>query len=186
MWGGPEDDEYVTKDSGEKAVHSDGVQRDTQKGKRLFSLMFPKGVPMAQQLIVRVADLYTRGAEKYGDRNWENSKSADTLAHHEDALWRHFMNFYFNVQDGEDHAAAIVWNINAVELTRRNLQGSEVRQEITPENITDEQAVAALRAAAKEPLTMPAHCTRPGMEHAYCPGGSCASTCQRTGFAKWG
>ena len=77
-----------------------------------------------------MADLYTRGAEKYGDRNWENSKSADTLAHHEDALWRHFMNFYFNVQDGEDHAAAIVWNINAVELTRRNLQGSEVRQEI--------------------------------------------------------
>ena len=126
MWGGPEDEEgYVTKDSGEKAVHSDGVQRDTQKGKRLFTLMFPKGVPMAQQLIVRVADLYTRGAEKYGDRNWENSKSQDTLDHHEDALWRHFMNFYFGIEDGEDHAAAIVWNINAVELTRRNLKTAE-------------------------------------------------------------
>lgn len=307
MWGSAEigeDDEYVTKDSGEKAVYSDGVQRDTQKGKRLFTLMFPKGVPLAQQLFVRVTDLYTRGAEKYSSprligndelvswcscenqtailtglttlaacaetamseiyasatrssrsdsdgthasgpdgtgaesahqiwltaqellterlsrtdtadgpvlawtqktvsayllaraasarsawttsaqartwimttvqaepevffahavtkvwdssetrqlvfgehsptckshqllatsegistglgRNWENSKSADTLAHHEDALWRHFMNFYFNVQDGEDHAAAIVWNINAVELTRRNLKTAE-------------------------------------------------------------
>jgi hypothetical protein len=150
MWGNPEDDEeYVTRDSGEKAVHSDGVQRDTQNGKTLFTLLFPKGVPMAQQLMVRVAKLYTRGAEKYGDRNWENSRSADTLAHHEDALWRHFMNFYFGIQDGEDHAAAIVWNINAVELNRRNLQGSEVKQEITPENITDEQADAAFKAAAK-------------------------------------
>ena len=149
MWGNPEDDEeYVTRDSGEKAVHSDGVQRDTQNGKTLFTLLFPKGVPMAQQLMVRVAKLYTRGAEKYGDRNWENSRSADTLAHHEDALWRHFMNFYFGIQDGEDHAAAIVWNINAVELNRRNLQGSEVKQEITPENITDEQARAAFKAAS--------------------------------------
>jgi hypothetical protein len=110
---------------------------------------------MAQQLIVRVAELYTRGAKKYGDRNWENSKAPDTLEHHEEALWRHFMNFYFGVQDGEDHAAAIVWNINAVEVTRRNLQGSEVKQEITPENITDEAARAALRAAVREISTDP-------------------------------
>jgi hypothetical protein len=136
MWGNPEDDpEYITRDSGEKAVHSDGVQRDTQKGKRLFTLMFPRGVPLAQQLFVRVADLYTRGAEKYGDRNWENSKSQDTLDHHEAALWRHFMNFYFDVQDGEDHAAAIVWNINAVELCRRNLQGSAPDTRLTDEDI---------------------------------------------------
>jgi hypothetical protein len=192
MWGGPEDEpDYVTRDSGEKAVHSDGVQRDTNKGKRLFTLMFPKGVPMAQQLIVRVADLYTRGAEKYGDRNWENSKSADTLAHHEDALWRHFMNFYFGVQDGEDHAAAIVWNINAVELTRRNLQGSEVRQErvITPENITDEEADAALRAAAREAYDPEAPGNpRPQMcdqiPSTRCPGGSCGLSCQMTGFRR--
>jgi len=120
MWGSG--DAYVTRDSGEKAVHSDGVQRDKESGKTKFTLMFPEGVPMEQQLIVRVAELYTRGAEKYGDRNWENSCAPDTLVHHRDALWRHFMNFYFDVQDGEDHAAAIVWNINAVELTRRNIE----------------------------------------------------------------
>src|ERR1700744_4900809 len=56
---------YVTKDSGEKAVHSDGVQRDTQVGKTKFTLMFPRGVPMKDQLMVRIAELYTRGAEKY-------------------------------------------------------------------------------------------------------------------------
>lgn len=113
---------YVTKDSGEKAVHSDGVQRDIQDGKTLFTLLFPKGVPMNEQLIVRVAELYTRGAAKYGGRNWENTKAADTLEHHEESLWRHFMAFYFGVEDGEDHAAAIVWNINAVEMGRRNLR----------------------------------------------------------------
>jgi hypothetical protein len=104
------------------AVHSDGVQRDIQDGKTLFTLLFPKGVPMNEQLIVRVAELYTRGAAKYGGRNWENTKAADTLEHHEESLWRHFMAFYFGVEDGEDHAAAIVWNINAVEMGRRNLR----------------------------------------------------------------
>jgi hypothetical protein len=113
--------QFVTKNSGEKAFHSDGVQRDTDKGKTKYTLMFPLGVPMKEQLIVRVAELYTRGGESYGDRNWEDSSAGDTLTHHQDALWRHFMNFYFAIEDGEDHAAAIVWNINAVEMTRRNL-----------------------------------------------------------------
>jgi hypothetical protein len=132
MWGADEEsyrqeviDEaagYVTKDSGEKAVHTDGVQRDTNRGKTLYQLMFPKGVPKDEQLIVRLANLYTRGAEKYGDRNWENSSAEDTLEHHLDALWRHFMNYYFEVDDGEDHAAAILWNVNAVDLTRRNIK----------------------------------------------------------------
>jgi hypothetical protein len=162
---------YTTKDSGEKTVHSDGVQRDTQKGKRLFTLMFPKGVPLAQQLIVRVADLYTRGAEKYGDRNWEGSKGEDTLAHHEEALWRHFMNFYFDVQDGEDHAAAIVWNINAVELTRRNLKGSEPAVE--QQEAYDPNAPGKPRPQMCDQL----HSTR-------CPSGSCGVSCQMTGYRR--
>lgn len=113
--------DYVTHQQGEQAVHSDGVRRDTQDNKTLYTLMFPKGVPMSEQLIVRVAELYTRGGAKHGKRNWENSRAEDTLEHHTEALWRHFMKFFFDVQDGEDHAAAIVWNVNAVDLTRRNL-----------------------------------------------------------------
>jgi Domain of unknown function (DUF5664) len=131
---------FVTRDSGAKTVHSDGVQRDTQQGKTLFPLMFPRGVPMAEQLIVRVAELYTRGAEKYGDRNWEASGAEDTLDHHTEALWRHFMNFVFEVQDGEDHAAAVVWNINAIEQTRRNLAAMEQDRELDEQQ--DERASA--------------------------------------------
>ena len=113
---------YQTTHTGDMAVHSDGVKRDTQSGKTLYTLMFPKGVPMDEQLIVRVAELYTRGGARYGNRNWEDSSSEDTLEHHTEALWRHFMKFFFDVQDGEDHAAAIVWNINSVEMARRNIE----------------------------------------------------------------
>jgi hypothetical protein len=113
---------FLTRDSGKRAQHTDGVVRDKQDGKTKYTLMFPEGVPMPDQLIVRIAELYTRGGEKYGDRNWENSCAPDTLKHHTEALWRHFMNFFFDVQDGEDHAAAVFWNINAVELTRRRIQ----------------------------------------------------------------
>jgi hypothetical protein len=116
------DGRYFTRASGQRAQHTDGVVRDTEDGKTKYTLMFPEGVPMEDQLIVRIAELYTRGGKKYGDRNWENSCAPDTLKHHTDALWRHFMNFFFDVQDGEDHAAAIVWNINAMDLTRRNIR----------------------------------------------------------------
>lgn len=112
---------YTTKDSGKRAEHSDGVVRDTNDGKPRFDLMFPRGVPYDQQLMTRVAELYARGGVKYGDRNWEKSETEETLAHHEAAFMRHATKFLCGVEDGEDHAAAIVWNVNAVDLTRRKL-----------------------------------------------------------------
>ena len=131
------EDSYVTRDSGKKQVHSDGVQRDTRDGKTLYTLMFPKGVPLEEQLIHQVAELYTRGAEKYGDRNWENSRAEDTLEHHREALWRHFMKFFMGVQDGEDHAAAVVWNINAIEQTQRNLKADSSMSEDLKQRLTE-------------------------------------------------
>lgn len=130
--------EYVTKDSGKKTVHSDGVQRDTRDGKTLYTLMFPKGVPLEEQLIHRVAELYTRGAKKYGDRNWENSAAQDTLEHHREALWRHFMKFFMEVKDGEDHAAAVVWNLNAIEQTKRNLALKRADESAASDDDVDE------------------------------------------------
>ena len=132
---------YHTRATGPRAEHTDGVVRDKQQGKIKYTLMFPEGVPKKDQLIVRLAELYTRGGGRYGDRNWEGSRAPDTLAHHTEALWRHFMNFFFDVQDGEDHAAAIIWNINAVELTRRHIA----------EDLQDEkEALANLYKGQKE------------------------------------
>lgn len=117
------DEKYTVHQQGAQAVHSDGVRRDTQQGKTLYTLLFPKGVPMDEQLFVRVARHYTKGGEKHGNRNWENSCAEDTLEHHTEALWRHFMEFFFDTgKNNEDHAAAVVWNVNAVDLTRRNIR----------------------------------------------------------------
>ncbi len=113
---------YVTRDSGAKAEYADGMHRDDATGKPSFTLMFPKGVPFEDQLITRVADLYARGAVRYGDRNWEKSNTGESLAHHEEALMRHVVKFLLGVDDGEDHAAAVVFNVNAVDLTRRNIR----------------------------------------------------------------
>lgn len=116
---------YVTKDSGKKSEYGDGMVRDTTEGKPQFPLLFPKGVPYEDQLITRVAELYMRGGIKYGARNWEKSRTEESLAHHEDALMRHVIKFLIGTEDGEDHAAAVVWNVNAVDLTRRKIQEKE-------------------------------------------------------------
>ena len=112
---------YETKDSGKRFESPDGMVRDTSEGKPQFTLMFPKGIPFEDQLMTRVADLYHRGGVKYGPRNWEKSSTEEALAKHEDCLMRHVVKFLLGVEDGEDHAAAIVWNVNAVDLTRRKI-----------------------------------------------------------------
>jgi hypothetical protein len=115
---------YQTKDSGKRFESPDGMVRDTSEGKPQFTLMFPKGIPFEDQLMTRVADLYHRGGVKYGPRNWEKSSTEEALAKHEDCLMRHVVKYLLGVEDGEDHAAAIVWNVNAVDLTRWKLKNT--------------------------------------------------------------
>lgn len=119
---------YVTKDSGKLFESPDGMVRDTSEGKPQFTLMFPKGIPFEDQLMTRVADLYHRGGVKYGPRNWEKSSTEEALAKHEDCLMRHVVKYLLGVDDGEDHAAAIVWNVNAVDLTRYKIALAEAEK----------------------------------------------------------
>lgn len=144
---------FVVRDSGSKAQYEDGMQRDDPKGKPKFSLMWPKGVPYEEQLLYRVAMHYMHGGEKYGDRNWEKSCTEESLAAHEEALWRHFSKFYAGVEDGEDHAAAVVWNINAVLLTRRNIGLKKVKEiivEAANEVFEEQLVVKAANEVAEE------------------------------------
>lgn len=122
---------YTTRDSGMKAIHADGVQRDTETGKPRFDLIWPDGVPFDDQLLTRVAWLYSRGADKYGARNWEKSETEETLSHHKAAFLRHVFKLYAGIDDGEDHAAAVVWNVNAIILTRRKIKAKEEAQQAT-------------------------------------------------------
>src|ERR1700722_655683 len=140
---------WTTKDSGKRFESPDGMVRDTSEGKPQFALLFPKDVPFEDQLMTRVADLYHRGGVRYGPRNWEKSSTEESLAKHEDCLMRHVIKFLLGVEDGEDHAAAVGWNVNAVDLTRRKIRESQVDaalDKLTP------QATAEPRPLNHDPL----------------------------------
>lgn len=127
---------WEVHDSGSKSQYDDGMQRDSTDGKPQPALMFPRGVPYGEQLLTRVAMQYHLGGRKYGDRNWEKSATEESLAHHEDALLRHVFKYVTGTDDGEDHAAAIVWNVNAIDLTRRNIRKNQVHSFATADKPT--------------------------------------------------
>lgn len=113
----PTPPEYVTLDSGVRAAYDSGMVRDSQDGKARFDLLRPKGVPYSAQFMTRVADLMTRGALKYGFRNWEAANSQEELDRFEGSAERHMMQWLAGETD-EDHAAAVVFNLIAAETTR--------------------------------------------------------------------
>ena len=108
--------EYNTEDSGERHEYDSGMVRDTTKGKAKFNLLMPIGVRYEEQMLTRLAELMTRGAEKYGDRNWEKADTQD-LDRFKESAFRHFMQWFAEADDGEDHASAVMFNILAYETT---------------------------------------------------------------------
>lgn len=94
--------DYSTKDSGERAQFDSGMVRDTQTGKPRYDL-----IPLAP--LKRVAELYARGAEKYGERNWEQANSDEELSRFTASLLRHAYQA-IEGQEDEDHFAAVVFN----------------------------------------------------------------------------
>jgi Domain of unknown function (DUF5664) len=76
----------------------------------------PETVPFDEQLLTRCAAPMERGAQKYSPRNWEKADSAAELERMKASAFRHFMQWLTGETD-EDHAAAIVFNLLAVETT---------------------------------------------------------------------
>ncbi len=108
---------YTTKDSGKREEFPSGMRRDTQDGKPRFDLVVPKGVPYPAQMLTRWADLMARGANKYGDRNWEKGNGQDELVRAKASAFRHFMQWICD-EDDEDHAAAVLFNVQQVEVLK--------------------------------------------------------------------
>lgn len=111
---------FITKDSGERQEYPTGMKRDTQDGKPNFNLIIPKELPYEDQLFTRLAYLMTRGAVKYGDRNWELSCTEEELERFKSSAFRHFMQWICGEID-EDHAAAVVFNIQCAEYAKHRL-----------------------------------------------------------------
>jgi hypothetical protein len=92
--------DWVTKDSGKREEYGSGARRDVRSGKGRYDLLSPMAIR-------RIAGVYERGAEKYGDRNYEKGMP---LSRFLDSALRHLLQYIEGKQD-EDHAAQAAWNI---------------------------------------------------------------------------
>lgn len=119
---------YETHDSGERAEYDSGMVRDTNADKPKFALITPLDLPYKDQMLTRWAALMSRGAQKYGPRNWEKAESEEELNRFHDSAFRHFMMWLNGVNDGEDHAAAVFFNITAAEYVKHKIVGAELRE----------------------------------------------------------
>jgi len=71
-------------------------------------------------MLTRLAELYARGAEKYGDSNWTLANSKEELDRFKASAFRHFVQWQSGELD-EDHAIATVFNIFAYETISRKI-----------------------------------------------------------------
>lgn len=116
--------EFRTKDSGKREEYDSGMRRDTQEGKPRFDLLLVPGVPYEAQFLTRVAALLERGAEKYGERNWQKANSPEELERFVASGTRHLIQWATGEVD-EDHAAAVVFNLMAAEYVKWKLAQNE-------------------------------------------------------------
>jgi hypothetical protein len=104
------------KDSGTRQTYSTGAQKEEQttEGKGRMDLL-----PIIS--LVRVAEIYRKGAEKYADRNWEKGLP---LSRFIDSGLRHIFQYIEGKQD-EDHLAQGIWNfislLHTEEMINRGL-----------------------------------------------------------------
>jgi hypothetical protein len=98
---------YITKDSGKRVTFKSGFNRDIQDSKPRYDLIPP-------ELLKRLAEVYARGAEKYGDYNWQLAESEEEYKRFTASAFRHFEQWRAGERD-EDHAMQCVWNIIAYE-----------------------------------------------------------------------
>lgn len=114
--------EFFTKDSGERKDFNSGMRRDSDSTKPRFDLLTPKGQKYEDTMLFRWAMLMKRGIDKYGLRNWELANSEEELERFKASCYRHFIQWMSDIDDGEDHAAAILFNVNAVEFLKQKLR----------------------------------------------------------------
>ena len=113
---------HKTKSSGKTHEMKGGYHRDSQNGKTQFNLMLLKGVPYEDQPLKHIADLYTRGAELYGARNFELAEGPEAMEQAKNSLLRHCVQVCCD-DISEDHESAVVWNAILIMNLRRKQNG---------------------------------------------------------------
>ena len=105
---------FQVKDSGKRVEFESGMVRDVTEGKTRFDLVYDG--PMLR----RWAEHLTKGAEKYDARNWMKAAGQAELDRFRESAARHFSQWYYGQTD-EDHAAAVIFNINGAEYVKQSL-----------------------------------------------------------------
>lgn len=116
---------FITKDSGERQEFSSGMKRDIQHDKPRFDLLLVSDMPYEAQFLTRWANLMSRGAFKYGERNFEKADSYEELERFMASALRHMMQWLAGETD-EDHSAAIAFNLMGAEMVKYRLESTEV------------------------------------------------------------
>lgn len=104
-------------DNGEVRRYEGGGVRDSNKGKPRYDL-----IPSVA--LKRMAELYRKGAEHYGEHNWEKGITRDSFV---ESAWRHWMAYLLG-ETNEDHLASLVFNVFGIMY----LQDKEGKKEIKP------------------------------------------------------
>lgn len=120
---------FVTKDSGDREEYKSGMRRDIRADKPRFDLLFPLKLAYSKTMMHRWAMLMARGAHKYGERNWELASGNEELYRFKESATRHLFQWLCHVDDGEDHAAAVFFNIAAAEYVRDMMASTKLPPE---------------------------------------------------------
>ncbi len=105
---------FVVKDSGARQDYASGMRRDIEDDKPDFTLA------LDGPMFVRYAVHLTKGAKKYGKRNWQLANSEEEMERFKRSALRHMLQ-WLNGDIDEDHAAAVMFNINAAEYVKDRL-----------------------------------------------------------------
>lgn len=106
--------DFEVRDSGKRKRFESGMQRDVTEGKVDYSLLLDG--PMFE----RWAAHMTKGAEKYEKRNWMKAAGQEELDRFRESAFRHFLQWMRGDVD-EDHAAAVIFNLNGAELVKERM-----------------------------------------------------------------
>ena len=107
---------FKVNDSGAREQYASGMQRDTTTDKPRYDLIFDG--PMME----RYAEHLRKGAVKYNPRNWMKANSEEEMERFRESAARHFAQWMAGNVD-EDHAAAVMFNLNGYEYVKARLGG---------------------------------------------------------------
>jgi len=100
----------------EQTVHStSGTCRSSESGKLRFDLCFPPTRDAC--MLTRLAKHMTAHVGDRGDANWYNASTDEDLQRFRRSAFRHFMQWWYG-EDDEDHAAALLFNVQGAEYVR--------------------------------------------------------------------